>query len=285
MSFGRAIHHKGLNNVIYELQASEFNKCKPLIHEQRHVEVRAIVEGNNPGRIFVDDPAAPRTALVWFGNQDGFAFIGDPENEAFNQNINKYFEDVIIPEAKKLDLQWFEGFGDDSAWDATIEQVFKNRQLDASNQKVYMLNKQNYKDVHTPISPEYEIVKMTQEMLKTSKNQDFLQKKIKEFWTSADDFINKGIGYCAIYNNEIVSVCFSGFVADQIHGIDIETLKEHQGNKLAQILAHSFVRDCIENDQIPYWDCMEVNKPSIAVAEKIDLLNVFNYTVYEFPFE
>jgi RimJ/RimL family protein N-acetyltransferase len=272
--------------VIYELQSNEFYKCKPLIHEQRHVEVRAIVEGNNPGRIFVDDPSAPSTALVWFGNLDGFAFIGDPKNEAFNQHINKYFDDVIIPEAKKLDLEWFVGFGDDSAWDTTIEQVFINRQLDASNQKVYMLNKQNYKPVHTPISAEYEILKMTQEMLKSSfyKNHNFLKRKIEEFWTSPDDFIEKGIGYCAIHNKEIVSVCFSGFVAGRIHGIDIETLKEHQGKKLAQKLADAFVTDCIENDQLPYWDCMEVNKPSIAVAEKTGLSNEFNYTVYEFPF-
>lgn len=50
-------------------------------------------------------------------------------------------------------------------------------------------------------------------------------------------------------------------------------------------MAHSFVIDCLENDIILYWDCMELNKPSVAVAENTGFKNVFNYVGYYFPFE
>ena len=73
---------------------------------------------------------------------------------------------------------------------------------------------------------------------------------------------------------------FSGFVFENIHCIDIETIEGHQGRKLAQKIAHSFVKDCLENDIIPYWDCMELNKPS--VAENVGFTNVFNYVGYYF---
>ncbi|TCZ81119.1 GNAT family N-acetyltransferase [Paenibacillus albiflavus] len=273
--------------MINELQRNEFYKCKSLILEHGHLEIRAIVEGNNPGRIFVDDLKSPRTGLIWFGNLDGFAFIGDSANTEFNEHINHLFDEVIIPEAIQLGLKWFEGFGDAPAWNTTIEQVFASRQLDASNQKVYSLNKHSYNPSQEPvIDPRYEVMRITEEMMNPSyfSNQDFLLNKILEFWDSTDHFIHKGIGYCAIDNDEIVSLCFSGFVAGQIHGLGIETLKEHRGNKLAQAIAHALVQECVANDLVPYWDCMDVNAPSKSVAEKIGLTNIFDYTVYEFPF-
>ncbi|MGD2197238.1 GNAT family N-acetyltransferase [Lysinibacillus fusiformis] len=33
--------------------------------------------------------------------------------------------------------------------------------------------------------------------------------------------------------------------------------------------------------EIAYWDCMDMNKPSIAIAEKIGFRNMFHYTGYE----
>ena len=87
------------------------------------------------------------------------------------------------------------------------------------------------------------------------------------------------------FENMIVSVCFSGFVFENIHCIDIETIEGHQGRKLAQTVAHSFVKECLENNIIPYWDCMELNKPSVAVVENVGFTNVFNYVGYYFPFE
>ncbi|MFJ8519074.1 GNAT family N-acetyltransferase [Lysinibacillus xylanilyticus] len=68
------------------------------------------------------------------------------------------------------------------------------------------------------------------------------------------------------------------------HCIDIETLEDHRGNKLAQKSAHYFVKDCLAQDSTPYWDCMDSNKPSIAVAENAGFNNVFNYVGYEFSF-
>ena len=72
---------------------------------------------------------------------------------------------------------------------------------------------------------------------------------------------------------------------ENIHCIDIETIEGHQGRKLAQTVAHSFVKECLENNIIPYWDCMELNKPSVAVVENVGFTNVFNYVGYYFPFE
>jgi len=276
--------------MISELTKSDFYKCRSLVNEKGQLEIKAVIEGVNPGRIFVDDETSPTSGFIWLGNNDGFLFIGDAENEAFNKELNNFIDEIIIPEARKVQLNCFEGMGNHIKWNKTIEKVFEHRKLESWNQRVYEIQKDDYKDKDEPaIEQGYEIVKICKPLFDNDdgsiKNIEFLHAKILEFWGSPESFFDDGIGYCIVYKNEIVSVCFSGFVFENVHCIDIETLEGHQGKKLAQKLAHHFVKDCLENHMVPYWDCMELNKPSVAVAENVGFRNVFNYVGYYFLFE
>ncbi|MBS9801727.1 GNAT family N-acetyltransferase, partial [Bacillus toyonensis] len=58
--------------MISELNKSDFYKCKGLVNEKGHLEVKAVIEGVNPGRIFVDNISSPNSGLIWLGNNDGF---------------------------------------------------------------------------------------------------------------------------------------------------------------------------------------------------------------------
>ncbi|MBG9540289.1 GNAT family N-acetyltransferase [Bacillus thuringiensis] len=275
--------------MISELSKNDFYKCSSLINEQGHLEVKAVIAGVNPGRIFVDNVSSPNSGLIWLGNNDGFFFIGDAENEEFNKEMNRFINHVIVPEARIAGLDCFEGIGDHSKWNKTIERIFQHRKLKSWNQRIYTLKQEEYENHHeSKIEQGYTVLKMDKALYEnnnTFKNIDFLQSKILEFWSSPDCFFNEGIGYCIVYDDLIVSVCFSGFVFENIHCIDIETIEGHQGKKLAQKITHSFVKDCLENNITPYWDCMELNKPSVAVVENVGFINVCNYVGYYFLFD
>ena len=276
--------------MIVELDKTEFSKCRNLLNEQGQIEAIAVVENINPGRIFVDDINNPTSGLIWLGNNDGFIFFGSEQNESFNDELNQFINNVIMPEAKKVQLKWFEGLGNHEKWNNIIERVFEHRKLKSWNQKVYILHKDEYKGNYEPvIEPGYKVIKICHTLFDSKSNSisniGFLKSKIVEFWSSLESFFNNGMGYCIVYKNEIVSVCFSGFVVGNVHCIDIETLESHQGKKLAQRVAHSFVKECLENNMVPYWDCMEMNKPSVAVAENIGFRNEFNYVGYYFSLE
>lgn len=270
--------------MIIELQKSEFWKCREILNAQGQMEAKAVVEGINPGRIFVDDDSSPTTGIIWLGNNDGFIFLGNEANEKFNQELNSFIDGVIVPEAKKVNLKWFEGVGNHPNWNETLQTVFAHRNLGSWNQRVYTLQAKDFQADNVPAEEGYEIKKITSDLLrdKSLKSIEFLQSKILEFWTSIEDFIEIGVGYCVLFKNEVVSICFSGFVVGNVHGIHIETLKAHQGKNLAKKVAHSYVKECLENQIVPYWDCMEMNKPSIAVAESLGFKNVFHYVGYEF---
>lgn len=175
--------------MISELDKSEFHKCRKLINEHGQMEAKAVVEGVNPGRIFVD-VQAPNTGLIWLGNNDGFIFIGDERNEIFADEINEFIDEVIAPEAKMVGLEWFEGVGNHERWNKKIEELFKHRKLGSWNQKVYTLQKEDYvKGNESPIDPEYTVLKMSKELIDGSYHAGFLESKVLEFWTSLDDFL------------------------------------------------------------------------------------------------
>ena len=276
--------------MISELKKLEFYKCKELLYEQGQLEAKAVIEGVNPGRVFVDDIDFPTSGLIWLGNNDGFIFIGDEKNEVFNNELNNFIDKKIIPDAIKAGLNWFEAIGNHSKWNTTIKKVLKTRNLGSWNQRVYTLHKDDYKSNHElSIEQGYKVVKICDVLYENNnysiKNIKFLHSKILEFWSSSEKFFIEGIGYCVIYKDEIVSICFSGFVVGNVHAVTIETIEGHRGKKLAQNIAKSFVNDCLNNNIVPYWDCMESNKPSIAVAENLGFKNIFNYIGYDFTFK
>lgn len=276
--------------MISELNKTDFYKCNSLVNEKGQLEVKAVIAGVNPGRIFVDNIYSPNSGLIWLGNNDGFFFIGSAENQKFNNEMNSFIDNVIEPEARKAGLNCFEAIGNHAKWNKAIEKIFQHRKLKSWNQRVYTLKREDYEDHYGPkIEEGYTVLKMSKALYENKghvlKNIEFLQSKILEFWSAPDGFFNEGIGYCIVFDNMIVSVCFSGFVFENIHCIDIETIEGHQGRKLAQRIAHSFVKECLENNIIPYWDCMDLNKSSVAVVENVGFSNVFNYVGYYFPFE
>ncbi|KGP72127.1 GNAT family N-acetyltransferase [Pontibacillus yanchengensis] len=273
--------------MISELLQSDFHRCNNLINKEGQAEVKAIIEGNNAGRIFVDNRLSPTSGLIWLGNHDGFFFIGDASNQKFNEEINDFIERTIFPEARKLKLESFEVMGNHSQWNEIIEQVFANRELGSWKQNVFKLYKEDYlKEKEPSLEKGYEVKQITKELCDSDdfNNIEFVHKKVLEFWADIDTFLRKGIGYCVVYEYDqtIVSVCFTGFIAEDVHVVDIETHKHHQGKKLGQRVAHSYVKECIERKVTPYWDCMEENHPSRAIAERIGFTREFTYKGYEF---
>lgn len=276
--------------MISELKRSEFYRCKNIVSKEGLLESKAAIENMHSNRIFVDDLLSPTSGFIWLGSNNGFIFIGNEENVGFNSQLSHHFNTVIKPEANKMGLTGFEAIGDHPKWNKTIKSVF-GENLKGYNQKVYELRKDHYIQKHDPLLEQgYETVKITNSILEnngseTYRNIEFLQSKVLQFWPSFDKFLQHGLGNMVVYKNEIVSICFSGVVAGNVHGIDIETLPHHQGKKLAQKGAHAFVQDCFENEITPYWDCMEINEPSVSVAEKIGFRNKHNYSWYSVPFE
>ncbi len=89
--------------MIFELNQLLFSKASHLLNgELINLEIKAVVEGYNPGWVFVDNTENPETAMVWSKGIKGFYFIGDANNSDFNNNINLYIDEEILPRAQSM---------------------------------------------------------------------------------------------------------------------------------------------------------------------------------------
>ena len=276
---------KGMIKMIKELSKENYLHIKHFMDGQFiNLEIRSVAIGPNPGCIFVDDLDNPKTALVWSKGIEGFYFIGDEENPAFNDHINQFIDDVITPRASHLNYNRFEFSGTSPEWDETIEKIFAHRGLERSKQYVY--KNKNLKDSikdKLELEQGYQINEIRPEVLTSElDNLDFLKSNILAWWDSVNDFFDHGIGYFIVNNNSIVASCMTSFMDQNSMESHIETLKEHRRKGLARKGVNQFLKYCLEHDYEPYWDCMETNAGSRAVATSLGYQKDFEYRLYNF---
>ncbi|AKF95950.1 GNAT family N-acetyltransferase [Brevibacillus laterosporus] len=271
--------------MVYELEKEKFHLLAPLLGPETNMMAKAVVQRINPGWVFVDDLTTPQTALIWSKGIEGFFFLGEHRNKSFNKQISNFIEKMIRPRAYEQGLEWFEVSGDSRDWDETIETIFDNRKIAKSLQRVYRYNSDtplpnpgNYLPVgYTLARIEPNLMEM-----KGLENKEFVFNKIHQFWDTEERFFQQGLGFYILFENQIVSVCLSAFVSDNVHSIEIETLDGHKRKRLAESLVNKYVNFCIEKGFSPYWDAMEENVPSCKLAEKIGFDIDFVYKLYGF---
>jgi hypothetical protein len=113
-------------------------------------------------------------------------------------------------------------------------------------------------------------------------NADFIIVRLLESWYSFEDFMNKSLAYCTIWDNRIVAVMIGTACYSNILAIDIETEEKHRRMGLSYTMAVRFIADCLENSYIPQWDCVESNINSYNLAIKLGFNKINENTVYWF---
>ncbi len=85
--------------MIYELERPG---STTLAIDCRFPEALAVIEGHNPGWVFVDNPNAPRAALVWAQGIEGFYLVGDASSAVFLDELDFYTDQVLKPRLRNL---------------------------------------------------------------------------------------------------------------------------------------------------------------------------------------
>ncbi|NKB70940.1 MAG: GNAT family N-acetyltransferase [Candidatus Latescibacteria bacterium] len=268
-----------------ELSPGDFPRVIPLLkHPLLCAEAKSIANGHTPGWIFADAYDRPKVALIWSKGIEGFFLAGDPTQTDIGPWLDRFVGDVIAPRAQELGWGWFEVSGCAPGWDRSIEQAFSERLLEQETILVYKFKK--------PLDPPTRrlptgaaLHRLDAAFFRNPPCQDisFINDKIQLFWADLDSFLNFGVGFCATLDAALASVCLTGFVADGVHVIDIETLEPYQRRGLGFQVGHAFISHCLESGLEAQWGCMEENKPSSTLAESLGLGRVAEYAVFYFP--
>ncbi|MGF7047837.1 GNAT superfamily N-acetyltransferase [Paenibacillus sp. DS2015] len=266
--------------MITELNKQDFYKVMHMTEQCNNLEVRAVVSGINPGWVYVDHPIEVTAALIWICGQTGFHVIGNSKSINFINGLNTYMSNVIEPKLKKLNINFVEISVGNESWAEMIQTIFNKHNISNDIQHVFKLtgDMESSETQDDSVS----IQRIDKELLQSRRfgNKKYLEDKISRFWETIDDFLEQGFGYIAMQNNEIVSSCFSAFVADETHALDIETLEGYRRKNYATLVARAFVEECKIKGIVPYWDCSPENTGSIRLAESVGMSLNFNYKIF-----
>ena len=73
--------------TMHELNRADYDRVRKLYEPFCfHLSSLAVLDGVNPGKVFVDDPAAPQSSYLY--SPEACYLAGNPNNETFNRALN-----------------------------------------------------------------------------------------------------------------------------------------------------------------------------------------------------
>ncbi|MCA9918027.1 MAG: GNAT family N-acetyltransferase [Anaerolineales bacterium] len=269
------------------LELSQFAQAIPLFAEMAewNVYITAVLQQKSPGRVYVDNLAAPRSGFLL--SLDRGYLVGDPHNDAFNAALHDELHatllagDPINKEDPRLVLDL-----DSPDWEPVIADILADWRwppIWGSHQHYRFAALQvDWEDL---LPAGYRIVHLDFALL--AENGMRLPKHIVDSirlgWENEANFIENGFGLAVLFDDEMVSWCLAGVTVDGACEIGIETLPTFRGLGLATAVTAATIA---KYSQMGYhhigWHCEATNRASIKIAEKVGFVLERPYNDYSF---
>lgn len=261
---------------IAEISSHQYQIITPLLGEYTNYPVvNAVIEGNSPGRIFVDNPTYPKSAFVL--TNAGFSYtIGSQKNSGFNLMLKELLENQIFPKIKQTDDPTLIFYPLPDDWEAIIKKILDQRKVHSIFRKQFKFNQEKFaqhSDWPNQIPKDFSLHPIDQALLDKF-NADMVP------WKSPQAFIEKGFGFWLMKADEIACECSSVFVGGGAVEINIHTDEKYRKQGFAQITASAFITECQSRGLRPNWECWWNNEPSVALAKKLGFKSVGNHPVF-----
>jgi GNAT superfamily N-acetyltransferase len=261
-----------------ELPASAYPAVRPLFQPlEHHLLVPALFEGQLEVKIFVDDLAAPRAALIAYQNR--LIFGGEPQVAAFIATLQEAFSQTIIPQRKAAGAGAFVVYFSDPGWLPALEAVF-------SGFEIIHAPRQYYATTNPDPAPEIQLPEgfslhlITPEFLESGVlGLEAVFEEMCSERTSVEDFLAHSFGICPVYGNEIAGWCLSEYNTNGRCEIGIATAEAHQRKGLATAITRAFLAEAARRGYTQIgWDCWTRNVSSAATARKAGFNLVDEYS-------
>lgn len=272
--------------MIYELPVQQYDRITDIFREQtNHPIIWGIINGNNQGKVYVDDTEKPKTALIW-AKFEIFILGGDKENESFNRSLESFIRERIAPESLQIgDIAFQLEFAGANTGEGTVIDRLKSYLPKAYGRCAFTFNEARYRELgkwHDQIPFGYSVEKITPELMERDK-EGVIREELENFWVSPEIFFEKGIGYCTMQGDKAVSSCLSVYASEGNIEIGINTYdRKHRNKGLATLAARAVLEECLQRGITPHWKTEHFRYASIRLANKLGFENRRDYMAYYF---
>lgn len=224
------------------------------------------------GRAFADRLEDPRCAQILVG--DFCFFTGDAGLAGAKELVRNIPRDFSSPVILFIPLA--------PGWNILIEQTYSGRFEKTTR---YAIKKEpdafdrHYLEKLVSQLPEgFTMRSIDRELYWKSFEQEFSRDFCAQF-DSAEDFLRRGLGVCALYQGTLVAGASSYTVYDSGIEIEVDTHPDFQRRGLACACAAKLILTCLEKGLYPSWDA--ANLASVSLAQKLGYHLDFAYPTYQ----
>ena len=252
-----------------ELQPTQFQAASALFAETHYgVLTAGTLEGGHPGRVFLDDPADPKSGLVCT-RLDYYFLAGIPSRVILDW-LYERFQNEFIPLMKDIIgttdvILFFEPY----PWKEALFERFAACQPLLIHKKRYVLPagaEVKFFGWRQKVPAGFQVLPYTSALLSSFPE---LIPQAELFYGSIEKFLEKGYGLCVLDGNQLASTCSAVFVGGGEVEIDIHTAEAYRGRGLAFFVASAFIEDSLKRGLNPIWGCWPENLPSLGLATKL----------------
>ncbi len=212
----------------------------------------SVVEGIQCGEIY--ESTDKRSVFIW--HDCGFAFLAGACDVSFLEAVYERLLDKNHTNQKRLIL-----FAN-----STQAKDFFSEKAHAAVEQRYFFEYRNAHPAYPVSFPDgYTIQEMDAVILPR-----IMGKITPKFsWSSDEEFLKKGKGFCILHGESIAAWAFTAAVSSKEIDIGVETCSEYQKRGLAAIVASRMIQYILEQNKTPVWACHAQNTASQALAKKI----------------
>ena len=275
--------------MMYELDATEYGKARGLFDGFDYsLSIQSAIEGNNPGRIFVDDPAQPRTALAL--TIEGYLLAGDDGNPTTNEALRRLLREQIFTGKVFVNGDWSMSLAvHPETWEARLPELIPTHEIEKLERYHYLCRAVKL-DWRNHVPDGYTVHRVDRALLH-SPDITFPEPlrewgNVEEVWGSVDNLMSKGVSFCIVHGNEVVSWCVSDCVAGDRISVGIVTRSVHRRRGLATAAVAATVEYCLSHGfSAVGWHCNADNVGSWKTAEKVGFERAREYAYYFYIFD
>jgi GNAT superfamily N-acetyltransferase len=264
--------------MLYKLDKADYEKARPLFSPlEFHLTSAAVLDGNNPGLVMVDDQINPQSAFML--SPEGSYLAGRSDNDAFNCALRQAVREKQILDVP-VEALWVICATPD--WEEQLSNLVAPFKPEEIARRHYVCRTLKH-DWRARLPNGFEVHHLDAALLNRPglSIPDHIKGWMEGNWGSTADFLKRGFGAVTLCEDE----CVSWSVADCRSGdaceIGIRTVERYRRRGLAAIAAAATVECALSHGFLTVgWQCSEDNLGSIGTAEKVGFERERDYTLY-----
>lgn len=275
--------------MLQELKLDQFRTVRSLFQGFDYsLSIHAAIEGNNPGRIFVDHPGDPRTALAL--TVEGYLLAGDSDDLDTIGRLQRLFKERIFTGEVYVNGDWSMSLAvHPLSWEERLPELIPTHEVEKSERYHYLCRELKF-DWQDNLPEGYSVRRVDRGMLDDPEIlfPDSLGEwmDFEGVWWTKENFTSKGISYAVLQGNEVAAWCTPDCVAGDRIDVGIMTHPAHRRQGLAAVAVSATIEECLNQGfSAVGWHCNIDNIGSWKTAEKVGFERNREYAYYYYIYD